>query len=246
VTRDTLDRETREVSRDACAKLAELQKTLAGYRAALQRLKASAPMIASQREQWLKEQDEAYKNLWKDAADVMINRLDASYDEEVEVLNGKARQALRMRKNAIDAEYRDKFDAFFEDYLLQRRAVKLKKEFLVGLVMEKTSKAIDLADWLMAEERYEKITGAVRFALTNSWVVGPEIAAVAGTADLSINVVLHAAQAWESAAVLTTLEHSTDLYRRGVLTLLRKIEQARSEIDKAQAEAAQSKRRCAA
>ena len=239
-------RETREVKRDACAKLAELQKKLAGYKSALQRLKASAPMIAAERERWLKEQDEAFKNLWKDAADVMINRLDAAYDEEVEVLNGKARQAFRMRKNAIDAEYRSKFDAFFQDYLWQRQAITLKKELLVGLVMDKTSKAIDLADWLMAEERYEKITGAVRFALTNSWVVGPEFAAVAGVADLSINTVLHAAQAWESAAVLTTLDRSSDLYRRGAATLGRKIDQTRTEIDRAQAEAAQVKRRCAA
>jgi hypothetical protein len=245
VTGDALDREIREVERDTCAKLVDLQKKLVGFENAMTRLKTSAPMIAAEHQEWVKQERGAYQGLAKDFADIMINRLDAQYDKEIEELDKKARQAINMRKNAIRPEYRDTFDAFFRQYFRQWEAAKLKQEFVTGL-LDKFSKGIDLADWLDSEDEYEKRTMLVEFVLTNPVLVTPEIAAVTGLSDSLINAGLHGFQAWESASVLATLDSASDRYQRGLMTLELKIDQTNRDIAKAKTEAARAKRQCPA
>lgn len=252
VTRAALDAETKAVAGDACSKLAELERKLVSYRAALQRLQATAPMIATERREWLKQQDDAFKGMRKDAADIMINRLGAHYDAQVKDLDKEARDVLNLRINVNDpdparvADIREQYDIVFRAIVRQRRAIDLKNKFLVDLVLDKTSKAIDLADWIETKDRYEKITDVVRLALTSKWIVGPEIAPLTGLADSSIELALHSLQAWKSAGVLATLDRSSDLYRRGFATLERRIGETSKNIRDAQAELTREKRGCAA
>lgn len=245
VTLLRLDREIQEVQRDACARLAELQKKLVGFENAMQRLKKTAPMIASEHQEWITEQEDAYQSLAKDAADIMIDRLDAHYDAKIEELDKKARDALHLRRNVLLPEYRSKFEAFVRQYIREKQGAELEQLFTAKL-LDKFSKSIDLADWLDSEDQYEKMAAVVEFALTNPIMVTPPIAFVTDKADTLITVVLHGAQAWESASVLTTLDSASDRYQRGLMTLELKIDETNRDILKAKADAARAKRLCPA
>ena len=247
VTAATLDRETEQVNRDACVRLARLEQQLAGYQTALRRLASTGPTIADARTQWEQQLDEVTKDQWKQLAGALTSYLDARLDEKIKLLDKDARRALDMRINVSSGDVREQYDVAFRALVEQRKIVARNRDNAVALLdlWSKAYDALDLWDVQDLEERKLEALGQLSQLLVSQPAF--EFAAAPVTiADLWINAAGDLYAEWFHYKALASLNQGAEQYARGMRLLQRNIQATSEAIKKVRDEIAASRRGCSA
>lgn len=247
VTYMTLDRETQQLKQDACARIANLERNLARFQAALHRLASAGPMITGAQAEWEQQLDEVTKEEWGQLAGGLTSYLDARLDEKIEALNDEARRAFELRRNASSSDVREQYNIAFRALVKQRKIVVWDHDTAVAL-LDLWSKGYDMLELWNTSDPGERRLEALR-QLSELLISQPSFKAAAAPvtiAELWINASGDLYAEWVHYKALASLNRGAEQYASGMKTLQKRIQTTSKAIQKARDEITSSRRACTA